>query len=206
MLAYGLAALNIAGAFIGAVFWYGDFIRTANPPLWALPFIPDSPFSTLLFGFALILLHLHKASDLLNRTAIVYNIKFGTWTMLYWALYWARSGDVTPVSLLMFASHLGMAVEGLLLYQYLERDSLRNTYAVIAWMILHDIVDYAPIAPGRAGYGWYPPLPLGVMLVPAMMVYAVVMTWLLSALLFVQVLTHQHRPGGTNLLNPVSRK
>ncbi|MCL4507322.1 MAG: DUF1405 domain-containing protein [Chloroflexi bacterium] len=191
LLAYGLAGLNIAGFAIGAVFWYGDFIRASNPPLWAYPFIPDSPLSTLLFGAALILLNFRRPSDLLNRFAIVYNVKYGTWTMLYWTLYWARTGDFNPVSLLMFATHFGMAIEGLLLFQYLDRSNLRNTLVVFAWMILHDIVDYAPIAPGREGYGWYPPLPLGTSLVPVMMIYAILMTWLLSASLFIQSLVYK---------------
>ncbi|MEO6062447.1 MAG: DUF1405 domain-containing protein, partial [Thermoflexales bacterium] len=108
LLAYGLAALNIGGFIIGTVFWYGDFIRANNPPLWAYPFIPDSPLSTLLFGLALIQLHRRKPNDLLNRFAIAYNIKYGTWTMLFWSLYWARTGDFNPVSVLMFATHLGM--------------------------------------------------------------------------------------------------
>jgi hypothetical protein len=46
-------------------------------------------------------------------------------------------------------------------------------------------VDYAPIAAGRlGGYGYYPPLPWingdPTALVPAMMVNAVVMTWLVG--------------------------
>lgn len=193
LLTYSLAGLNIAGFFIGTIFWYGDFIRVSNPPLWAYPFIPDSPLSTLLFGIALILLHRRTPNDLLNRFAIVYNIKYGTWTMLFWSLYWARTGDLNPVSLLMFATHFGMAIEGLLLYQYLYRGNLRNTLIVFAWTILHDIVDYTPIAPGRDGYGWYPPLPLGTSLVPAMMAHAVVMTGLLNGSLFIQSLSRKHR-------------
>jgi uncharacterized membrane protein YpjA len=192
LLAYSLAGLNIAGFFIGTIFWYGDFIRASNPPLWAYPFIPDSPLSTLLFGIALILLHRRKPSDLATRLAIVYNIKFGTWTMLFWSLYWARTGDLNPVSLLMFATHFGMVIEGLLLYQYLNRANLGNTFIVIAWMILHDVVDYAPIAPDRAGYGWYPPLPLGTTLVPAMMTHSIVMTWILGGSLFIQSLSGRH--------------
>ena len=183
LLAYGLAALNIAGFFVGTVFWYGDFIRASAPPLWAYPFIPDSPLSTLLFGVALILLHRRRPSDLLNRFAVAYNVKFGTWTMLFWSLYWARTGDLNPVSLLMFATHFGMAIEGLLLFQYLDRKSLRNTLVVLAWFVLHDVVDYAPLAPGRGGYGWYPPLPLGTALTPIMLAHAIAMTWALGGAL-----------------------
>jgi uncharacterized membrane protein YpjA len=193
LLAYGLVVLNIAGFVIGTLFWYGDFIHASNPPLWAYPFIPDSPLSTLLFGVALILLHRRRPNDLLNRFAIAYNIKFGVWTMLFWSLYWTRTGDVNPVSVLMFATHFGMAAEGVLLFQYLDGKGTRNTFIVFAWFVLHDIVDYAPIAPGRDGYGWYPPLPLGTALTPIMMAYAIVMTWVLSGSLFVQSLLSRRK-------------
>jgi uncharacterized membrane protein YpjA len=188
LLANGLAGLNIAGFFVGTVFWYGDFIRTSSPPLWAYPFIPDSPLSTLLFGAALILLHRRRPVDLLNRFAIVYNIKYGTWTMLFWSLYWGRTGDLNPVSLLMFATHLGMAVEGILLLQYVQPLHTRDNFVVLAWCLLGDIVDYAPIAPGRGGYGWYPPLPLGTALVPIMRAHAMLMTWVLGSVLMAQSL------------------
>lgn len=186
-IAYGLAILNISGFFIGTVFWYGDFIHVSRPPLWAYPFIPDSPLSTLLFGIALILLHRRAPNDLLSRFAIIYNVKYGTWTMLFWTIYWARTGDLNPVSLLMFATHLGMVIEGLFLFQYLNHSDLQNTAIVFGWMVLHDLIDYAPIAPGRGGYGWYPPLPLGTTLVPAMRAHAVLMTLLLSSALSAQV-------------------
>ena len=205
-LVYGLAGLNILGFFVGTVFWYGGFIQASKPPLWACPFIPDSPLSTLLFGLALILLHRRHSNDLLNRFAIGFNIKYGTWTMLFWALYWVRTGDLNPVSLLMFATHLGMAVEGLLLFQYLQRPNVYNSLVVFAWFFAGDIVDYTPIAPGRDGYGWYPPLPLGSALVPPMMVHAILMTWILNAVLFVQSLARGPRTLGVIYRQRVGRR
>ena len=196
LLAYGLAGLNIGGFFIGTVFWYGDFMRASSPPWWAYPFIPDSPLSTLLFGCALIWLHRRTPNDLLNRFAIIYNVKYGTWTMLFWALYWARTGDINPMSLLMFATHMGMAIEGLLLFQYLNHTDMRNTAIVFGWMVLHDFIDYAPIAPSRGGYGWYPPLPLGTALVPVMRAHAVIMTALVSSALFAQVVRRKGKTAG----------
>jgi uncharacterized membrane protein YpjA len=148
------------------------------------------------------LLHRRRPSDLLNRFAVVYNIKFGTWTMLFWTLYWVRTGDLNPVSLLMVATHLGMAVEGTLLLQYLHHASIRNTLIVLAWMVLHDIIDYAPLAPGRDGYGWYPPLPLGTTLVPAMRIHAVFTTWALSGVLGAQCLQRRSQA----MIHPASRR
>ena len=188
LLAYGLALGNFIGFFIGTVFWYGDFFASANPPLWAYPFIPDCPLAAGVFGVALVMLHRGKSNNLINQLAAVFNIKYGTWTMTFWLLYWSRTGDYNPVSLLMFTTHLGLTIEGLLILQYLHKPSLRDTLIVLAWFVASDIVDYAPIAPGRDGYGWYPPLPLGDELVPPMMAHAIVMTWLLNGVLLARTI------------------
>ena len=74
------------------------------------------------------------------------------------------------------------------MFLYLHKPSLRDTLIVLAWFVASDFVDYAPIAPGRDGYGWYPPLPLGDELVPPMMAHAIVMTWLLNGILLVRVI------------------
>jgi len=84
----------------------------------------------------------------------------------------------------MFVTHLGLTIMGLLLLQYVQ-PSVRDSALVLAWFVLSDLVDYAPIAAGRlGGYGYYPPLPWinddPTALVPAMMVNAVVMTWLVG--------------------------
>jgi uncharacterized membrane protein YpjA len=188
LLAYGLALGNFIGFFVGTIFWYGEFFATANPPLWAYPFIPDCPLAAGVFGVALLLLHWGKSNNLVNQLAAVFNIKYGTWTMTFWLLYWSRTGDYNLVSLLMFTTHLGLTLEGLSMFLYLHKPSLRDTLIVLAWFVASDFVDYAPIAPGRDGYGWYPPLPLGDELVPPMMAHAIVMTWLLNGILLVRVM------------------
>jgi uncharacterized membrane protein YpjA len=195
VLAYGLALANFIGFLVGTVFWYGDFFITAAPPLWAYPFIPDCPLAAGVFALALVQLHRGRSNNLLNQFAAVFNIKYGTWTMTFWALYWALTGDYNFISLLMFGTHLGLTIQGLLILQYLHKPSLRDTLIVFAWFVASDIVDYAPIAPGRAGYGWYPPLPLGTLLVPVMMAQAVFMTWLLNGILLARVFVQRARVG-----------
>jgi uncharacterized membrane protein YpjA len=174
---------NFIGFFFGTFFWYGDFFASAKPPLWAYPFIPDCPLAAGVFGVALVLIHRGKSNNLINQLAAVFNIKYGTWTMTFWLLYWSRTGDYNFVSLLMFSTHVGLTLEGLLILQYLHKPSLRDSVIVLVWFVASDFVDYAPIAPGRDGYGWYPPLPLGDELVPAMMAHAIVMTWFLNGIL-----------------------
>ncbi len=183
------AFLACAFAFVfGTAGWYGRFFGEVQAPLWAYPFIPDCPLAALLFGAAVLLMHLGRRSNLLNQLAAVFCVKYGVWTMTFWALYWAITGDVELSSLfsgpVMFVTHLGLTIMGLLLLQYVQ-PSVRDSALVLAWFVLSDLVDYAPIAAGRlGGYGYYPPLPWingdPTALVPAMMINAVVMTWLVG--------------------------
>jgi len=183
------AFLACAFAFVfGTAGWYGRFFGEVQAPLWAYPFIPDCPLAALLFGVAVLLMHLGRRSNLLNQLAAVFCVKYGVWTMTFWALYWAITGDVELSSLfsgpVMFVTHLGLTIMGLLLLQYVQ-PSVRDSALVLAWFVLSDLVDYAPIAAGRlGGYGYYPPLPWingdPAALVPAMMVNAVMMTWLVG--------------------------
>jgi uncharacterized membrane protein YpjA len=193
ILAYGLALANLLGFVIGTVFWYGDFFITYQPPLWTYPFIPDCPLAAGIFAVALILIHRQKSSNFVNQLAAIFNIKYGTWTMTFWLLYWARTGDYNFVAVLMFVTHLGLTVQGLVIMQYLHKPSWRDTVIILIWFVASDIVDYSPIAPGRNGYGWYPPLPLGDELIPAMMVHAIFMTWLMDGIMLARCLVAQFR-------------
>lgn len=189
-------------AFIfGTAGWYGSFFGEVNAPLWAYPFIPDCPLATLIFGIALILMHLNRTSNLINQLAAVFCIKYGVWTMSFWALYWAGTGDIELSGVfsgpVMFVTHFGLTLMGLLLLQYVQ-PSVRDSLLTFGWFVLSDIVDYAPIASSRlGGYGYYPPLPWingdPVALVPAMMWNAIVMTWLLNGLLLIRALAHRHK-------------
>jgi uncharacterized membrane protein YpjA len=147
------AFLACAFAFVfGTAGWYGRFFGEVQAPLWAYPFIPDCPLAALLFGAAVLLMHLGRRSNLLNQLAAVFCVKYGVWTMTFWALYWAITGDVELSSLfsgpVMFVTHLGLTIMGLLLLQYVQ-PSVRDSALVLAWFVLSDLVDYAPIAAGR---------------------------------------------------------
>jgi uncharacterized membrane protein YpjA len=187
---------------IGTVGWYGGFFEQVRAPLWSYPFIPDCPLAALMLGVAIILMHLNRTSNLINQLAAVFCIKYGVWTMSFWALYWTRTGDIEMSSLfsgpVMFATHFGLAVAGLALLLYV-RPSVRDSLITLAWFVASDIIDYAPLVPNRiGGYGYYPPLPSidGDMaaLTPAMLLNAVVMTWLLCCSLLVRALLARRQP------------
>jgi uncharacterized membrane protein YpjA len=186
---------------IGTVGWYGEFFTEVNAPLWTYPFIPDCPLAAGLFGVALLLMHYKRGNNLLNQVAAVFCIKYGVWTMSFWALYWARTGDIEMSSLfsgpVMFATHLGLFIMGLLLLQYVK-PSMRDSAITLGWFVASDSVDYLPIALGRfGGFGYYPPLPAIngdiTALVPVMLLNAVVMTWLVCGGLLIRAIRHERR-------------
>lgn len=51
-----LLVADIAGYFLGLLYWYGGYIVENRPPLWAWIFIPDCPLYGVLGGFALLML------------------------------------------------------------------------------------------------------------------------------------------------------
>lgn len=184
-----LAFAACAAVFIvGTAGWYGEFFDVMQPPLWAYPFIPDCPLAAGLFGVALLTLHYRRGNNTFNTLTAVACIKYGVWTMSFWALYWARTGDIELTSLfsgpVMFATHFGLMLLGLLLLLYV-RPSVKDALITLAWFALSDVVDYAPIAPRLGGYGYYPPLPLGTELVPPMLANAIIMTCVLGGGLLV---------------------
>lgn len=182
------AVIALMAAFlVGTIGWYGDFFEAARVPLWAYPFVPDCPLAAGMAGLALALRRLGRPNRLINQLSAVFCIKYGTWTMTFWALYWAGGGPIEMTSLfsgpVMFLTHLGLTVLGLVLLLYGGRPRLGEALLVLAWFVASDFVDYAPIAPERfGGYGYYPPLPPVrgdyFALVPVMQLHAIVLTCL----------------------------
>jgi uncharacterized membrane protein YpjA len=132
--------VNLFGVVFG-FYYYQDFL--ASSPLWAMPFIPDSPLSTFLFALSIFLLLIGRKSDVLTALASVYVMKYGLWTMfviLYYSYYFL-SPALADYYWLMFVLHFGMVIEPVLILHTIRRRR-RVFFVPLAWLLLNDIIDY----------------------------------------------------------------
>lgn len=113
-------------------------------------------------------------------------IKYGLWTITAWLLWWRNTAAlygaplVTAESVLMTVAHVGLALQGLVLFAWF-RPTVGGALAVLGWFTLSDLVDYGPAA---WGLGWHPGVPA---ILPLRFIRnsTVIVTWLLSAGLLV---------------------
>lgn len=135
-------SIGLGGGVAGFVYWYGPTF--ARYPLWQWPFVPDCPLFALLFTVSLSLILLGRDAPFYNALVAFGLIKYGTWTVMVWVLFWINTGGLfTPESVVMSISHLGMVLEGLFLLSFLKL----NWATVVgcgAWFGLCDWMDYGP--------------------------------------------------------------
>lgn len=162
---------NGIGAVAGLIYWYGEQLFRSPWYLWY--FIPDSPLSTFWVLPALALLLWRKPGwSWLNAYAAFGVIKYGIWTVVFWALYWRNGGGFSIEGMTMSMTHAIMMLEGVLLLGF-TRMTRRLALGLGIWFLFNDWLDFGPlhIRPG---------LPFGVS-VAAMMWVAVGLTLLLTA-------------------------
>jgi uncharacterized membrane protein YpjA len=165
---------NGIGAVAGMIYWYGWQLLLS--PWWLWPFIPDSPLSTFWVLPALALLLWRRPGwPFLNAYAAFGVIKYGLWTVAFWALYWYHGGAFHLESLSMSFTHLIMVLEGVLLLGF-TRLTAAVALGISAWFLFNDWLDFGPLQ-------LRPGLPPGVS-VTAMMWVTVALTLLLASLYF----------------------
>lgn len=145
---WSCVAANLLGALIGGVFWYGPMLLAS--PLWAWPFIPDCPLAALYGTIALLGIRYTRRWDWFYAFTSFGCIKYGIWTVVFWAYKWLGTGDIQPYEVLLFVTHIGLICEGLVFIPRIGPLSLGARLAVIAWFALSIFVDY--------GLGFHPPL------------------------------------------------
>lgn len=157
-----LVVVNLAGSIYG-YYWYKNQLAVSPPHF--LPFVPDSPTATLFITIVLVGYLLGKRWPLLEALAAVTLVKYGLWAA---AINIGASWAGTQLSMVQYGliiSHLGMAIQGIVLAPYYR---IRPWHLVVAalWTIHNDVIDYLfgiyPWVPGtlhpyisQIGYGTF---------------------------------------------------
>jgi len=184
--AYTLVTINLAGAVVGYIYWYGGDILAA--PLWKWPFVPDSPLSATLCGFAILAYHRGRRWHLLGLLAATGAIKYGLWTDFFWFTNSLSSHSYTLEAWAMSLNHSAMVLEGLVLLPLL-RLRVRDVLIVAAWYGMNDLLDY--------GIGPHPRIP-NPWDFTAITIFAVGTTVVLSAVWLILALVRSPRVRATS--------
>lgn len=127
---------------IGAVsgyFWYEGQLATTSWYGWF--FVPDSPLSATLFTLALAGWLGQRQWSLFYLLATTAVIKYGVWAVILIVDYWVRGGQPTFLEVMLFLSHIGMAVEGVIYLRHLAI-SAGQVGLIAVWMLFSDWIDY----------------------------------------------------------------
>ncbi|MFZ5632826.1 MAG: DUF1405 domain-containing protein [Bacillota bacterium] len=143
-----ILVINILGSAYG-YYWYAEQLASTDKELWL--FVPDSPLATTMFAAVLLLSLLGFRNVLFSVIALTACIKYGLWAVIIISHFWATGGGIRFPEAMLWVSHLGMAVQGMI---YLgpclftgsragRRFITGRVVAVTAsWMLLNDFLDY----------------------------------------------------------------
>jgi uncharacterized membrane protein YpjA len=147
-IAWLLVVANLGSSLAGYIYWYGDSILAAPWYFWI--FVPDCPLAGTFMGFAILAFHYGRRWDFLGLLAAGTCIKYGLWTVVYWAANYNAGGQYNLESITMSITHFIMIVEGLILTTFLRFRILPVLVASL-FLVANDLVDYVA--------GYYPGLP-----------------------------------------------
>lgn len=148
LILWGCIATNLVGAVLGTWLWYGPMMLES--PWWTMVFIPDCPLAAFLGSIALIGVWLGKRWTWFYALAAFACIKYGVWTINFWLRDWSVGGSPQWIEIVLFVSHIGLLVEGLLFVPQSYSLTLPKRLAVVGWFLLSVYIDYA--------LGYHPPL------------------------------------------------
>ncbi|NJP04600.1 MAG: DUF1405 domain-containing protein [Chloroflexaceae bacterium] len=143
-----ILAANLFGAIVGGIYWYGPMLWTS--PWWAMPFVPDCPLAALLWSIAALGVWAKQRWYFFYALTAFACIKYGAWTIAFWLWTWLQAGQIFPLEALLFVSHIGLLLQGLLLVTFVQPLAMPGRIAVVSWFILSVQVDYR--------LGFHPPL------------------------------------------------
>lgn len=143
----GLLVINLLGSLYGFN-WYA--VQLGETPLRFWPVVPDSPLSTLLFSFVLLVILAGRRWPLLEGIAYLSMLKYGLWTVAVFSQYWLVHRQADFESIHLSLSHLGMAVEAAIFLRVYSPPLVWGALGFL-WLLFNDYMDY--------GQGFHPRLP-----------------------------------------------
>lgn len=147
-LAYGhklilalVIIINVIGSLFGLYYYWDQLMMT---PWYYWLFVPDCPLYSFFMIFALIFIAMGKRFDTFNVITTVGLAMYGAWTML--TLIYFREVFFAPENALMsvglWVSHLGLALESVLLLPYIKKASIMPWALAGIWFLAQDYFDY----------------------------------------------------------------
>ncbi|KIL75120.1 DUF1405 domain-containing protein [Pseudobacillus badius] len=133
-----LFVINLVGTIYGYI-WYAPQLARTDWFFW--PFVPDSPTASLFFTIVLLGFLWRKSWGLMEALAIVTLFKYGIWAVVMNGLVWKVTGYLPWEGYMLMASHLGMAVQGLL-YSPFYRIKPWHLAVAALWALHNEIIDY----------------------------------------------------------------
>lgn len=130
--------INFFGTVYG-YYWYRYQLFDTPPEFFI--FVPDSPTASLFFTIALGAFIFRKNIPFIEALAIVTLFKYGIWAVVMNLLTLNVIGYLPWEAYMLIASHLGMAIQGLLYSPY-YRFKLRHLVIAAIWTLHNDIIDY----------------------------------------------------------------
>ncbi|MDR3566064.1 MAG: DUF1405 domain-containing protein [Negativicutes bacterium] len=140
-----LVCVNLVGTVWG-VLWYWEQLQ--ETPWYLLPVVPDSPLHAMLFGIFIFWLLANNASlwtpwrSFIAWAGALGVVKYGLWTTVILSQYLLAPGSY-PVAQdwMLYASHGGMALQGLVYMDKLPQKAAPAAWALL-WFALNDFCDY----------------------------------------------------------------
>ena len=133
--------INTIGSLFGLYFYWDQLMMT---PWYYWLFVPDCPLYSFFIVFALIFIARGKKFDTFNVITTVGLAMYGAWTMF--TLIFFREVFFAPENALMSAglwtSHLGLALESVLLLPYIRKAGAVSWLIAGAWFFVQDFFDY----------------------------------------------------------------
>lgn len=136
---YWLVNGIVFSAVIYGFFWYKEQLSVTPLQFWI--FTPDCPGAAFLFLIWIALIRFDIPDETFRVVAMTALIKYGIWTVSVIGLFWIDHGFLYWENALLFVSHIGMLVLGVV-FSSRMKISRRAFYITSVWLILNDFADY----------------------------------------------------------------